>query len=140
LNHVNFFNQNGIEVSADWVNLRNDQPPINKNLQNIDHFNFDDLAYLTLSALKNSIQGFEIYQLNSNFFEPVLYTGDYIGGVINSNLEMMTNKLCYTVQNKNIFVGIFNFERMAISNLFKQVIQIELSTSIGVVTWIAKRQ
>jgi transcriptional regulator with XRE-family HTH domain len=136
---INFFQLNGIDVSAEWILSNNGHPPINTNLQSLDKLNFDELAYITLSNLKNNIEHFEIYQINNNFFEPMLYNGDYVGGILNNNLEMLVNKLCYVIQDKMLYAGIFNFDRTAIFNYYKQSIKINDTSKIGVISWIAKR-
>lgn len=136
---VNFLKQSGIDVGVEWILTENGQAPINRNLVDFEKLNFDEISYITLSNLKNQIENFEIYQINSNFFEPVIYYGDYIGGLPHSNFEMLTNKLCFIIQNKLVSIGIFNFEHMNISNIYKQTIKIDVITKIGAVLWLAKR-
>lgn len=136
---IEFFQLNGIDVNIGWILFNNGRSPINTNLQKIDSLNFDELAYVTLSNLKSTIENFEICQINNNFFEPILRSGDYIGGISDNNIETLTNKLCYIEHDKMLSVGIFNFEQMGIVNFFKQIIKINNTTRIGAVSWIAKR-
>ncbi len=136
---VQFFRNHGIEVTSEWIISNSDQPPINTNLQDLNKLNFDELSYITLTNLKNTIENFEIYQINNNFFEPIIYNGDYIGGVCDNNLEKLTNKLCYVVHDKMVSVGIFNYSQMCIVNFFKQPINITPTVKIGAVSWLAKR-
>ena len=136
---VEFFKKNGIEVSVEWILLNIGQAPINTNLQSFDKLNFDEISYITLYNLRNNVIDFEISQINNSFFEPLLYNGDYVGGVRTSNLETLNNKLCYVYIDKFIYAGIFNFIEMTITNFYKQTLKISSSSRIGAISCISKR-
>jgi transcriptional regulator with XRE-family HTH domain len=138
-NLIKFFKSNGIDVNAEWILFNKGHPPINVNLKSLDNLNFDEISYLTLSNLKNNIPNLEVYQINNNFFEPIIFNGDYIGCMEFSNLEILTNKLCYLFQDRMLYAGIFNFTQMNITNFFKQSIKVDDNTKIGAISWIAKR-
>lgn len=135
-----FLNSQGIIVSKEWVLLGTGNPPINSRLKNLNEINFDEVAYLTLSQLKSHITEFQIFQINTNFFEPVLCHGDYIGGIIyNKNISQLTNQLCFIIDNGIITTGIFDFSENCLGNLFNNRLYLKDKFIIGKITWIAKR-
>jgi transcriptional regulator with XRE-family HTH domain len=136
---VIFFNANGIMVNEDWLLNGKGAQPVNKNLQSANSLNFDEIAFVNLSSLKSYIQDFEILQINTAFFEPILYNGDYIGGIFQNNIQNLNNKMCFILQNRLITVGIFNDENLILTNFYNQKIKLDSEFKIGQILWTAKR-
>lgn len=134
------FGKYGILVTANWLNHGVGEPPINQNAAPLDVYNFDEITYLTLNDLKLKIKNFEIYQLTSKFFEPVLSYADYVAGVATDEKSYLNGKLCFVVTSKDVLVGVYDFIEQTLKNFFGKTIDIKNNTLImGEVLWSAKR-
>ena len=137
---INFFVSKGIQVSVNWMINGIGIHPIHKNIQDIETYNFDEIVYITLSQAKSYIKNFEIFQINSNFYEPTLLFGDYIGGVITNDLSNLDGKLCFFIIDEIIQVGTFDFYNNTIKNTRGTIISLHnLTFKIGQVIWMTKR-
>jgi hypothetical protein len=136
---VDTFLEHNIRVSIDWLKSGIGVPPINLNLQNLRHLNFDDLTYPILFKLHQNIKDFHFKQVNNNFFSPIVSYGDYVAGV-NTDPKLLDNKFCFMI-DKNVTVGNFSFTEMSLKNINNEYIYIEnIETVIlGEIIWIARR-
>jgi transcriptional regulator with XRE-family HTH domain len=134
-----FFNKNGILVKLEWIRYGEGVPPINMLIKNIEHLNFDEMVYTTLSSISLKIKDFKFYQINSNFFEPIINYGDYIGGVeIFTNFAELHNKLCFFKTDLGILIGYFDYYNICLVNTKNVKKKINLISG-GEITWIMRR-
>lgn len=134
-----FFNKNGIIVKLEWLRYGEGVPPINLSTKNIELLNFDETVYTTLSSMALKITNFKFYQINNNFFEPIINYGDYIGGIeLSTNFDILHNKLCFFKTNNGIYIGYFDYYKTCVVNT-KNVQQIIKLISGGEVSCIMRR-
>lgn len=133
------FGKYGILVDVNWLSHGGGNPPINQNAAPLDLYNFDEITYLTLNELKLKIKNFEIYQLTSKFFEPILSYADYVAGVASDEKSFLNGKLCFVITSKDVLVGVYDFIERTIKNFFGKTIDVKNALIIGEVLWSAKR-
>ena len=108
-------------------------------MDNIEYLNFDEIVYTTLSSVSLKITNFKFYQINNNFFEPIINYGDYIGAVeISTNFETLHNKLCFFKTDSGTIVGYFDYYNTFLTNTKNIKKKINLING-GEISWIMRR-
>lgn len=136
---VDFFNENGVAVSAEWLRDGTGIAPINNNLVPLSEYNFDDASYVTLSNLKSIYKDLQIYTLSSSFFEPILSSGDYVAGFLAQNNDLINQKECFVIQKNAVVVGVYDHHNKQLINFYSHRLDLDNEFKIGEVVWSAKR-
>lgn len=138
---IEFFNNSGILVKSEWIRYNEGIPPINITLKNFEANNFDEIVYLALNSVSQKIKDFKFFQINNNFFDPILKYGDYVGGItIKNNYEALNNKLCFIKTENEVAAGIFDIISSKLKNISNNFREYNLNNVVfGEVTWIIRR-
>lgn len=137
---VIFFENHGINVSAEWLEYGTGIPPLNANFNNFTKDNIGDIIYSTLLDIKNKTGCFEFKQVNNNFFSPEISFGDYVGGFPKTDYTLLNNKMCFAITTKNVIAGYFSLNGFYFKNQKNEIKYIDKNEDliIGEVLWIAK--
>jgi hypothetical protein len=136
---INTFKLHYLIVEQEWLLTGNGISPINLNASDINKLNFDEISYKNLNSLKTEIKDFEIYQVNSNFFSPIINYADYIAGIIYVNKKSLLGKLTFAITDGFIHVGVFDYLNNALINFSNEKFILQDSSKLGEVLWAAKR-
>ena len=137
---VEAFKKHGILVSTHWINTGIGTLPLNQNSCELEALNFDEITYLALNDLRQKIKNFEIFQINTKFFEPILGYADYIAGVPTNDKASVNGKLCFVITSKDVVTGIYNYADQTLKIFFDKLFHIKDDIyTIGEVLWSAKR-
>jgi transcriptional regulator with XRE-family HTH domain len=136
-----YFEKNGIQINPEWLKNGVGYPPVSLELKKFDCFQFDEVAYTSLVAIRNQIKDFYFSQVNSNYFQPVVSFGDYVGGILEPNKKLLNNKLCFLFTENIATVGIYLHDKNILSNREGDIYEIRDSQDIkiGEAQWIIRR-
>lgn len=106
---IKYLTIKGLPVTLEWLRYGAGNPPMLFR-QNNDGINmtFDEVANLSAEHIRGSTANFIYFQVNNNLFEPILRYGDYAGGIICENLDLLNGKLCFYKNHKSVIVGFLN--------------------------------
>ena len=133
------FAVNGLVVDLNWLISGIGDFPISDTALSIEQINFDEISLKHLQEIKSKIKNFEIHQVNSKFFEPIINYGDYVGCVLSELTDELNNRLCLIQVKKNVVIGIIDTNKKVIKNIFGKSKNIENRSLISEVLFISKR-
>lgn len=139
---IKYFNSHGVIVSSEWLRYGHGSIPILLSDDIINKVNFDEVALKVTEQIKISKPNFVFYQISNDDCKPILDYGDYVGGIIDINVNNLLNKLCFFKTYENIHIGNFEIykEQFYLNNYSKLTnIILKQDTVIGVANWIMKR-
>lgn len=137
----NYFEKSGITLSLEWLKNGVGYPPVSLELKKFDFFQFDEVAYTTLVGIRNKIKDFYFSQVNSNYFQPIVSFGDYVGGILEPNKKLLDNKICFLFNEKVATVGIYLHDKDILCNQVGDIFEIcnSQEIKIGEAQWIIRR-
>lgn len=141
---IEYFADNNILISKEWLLKGEGHCPIDGNLQEFNKNNFDDVAVESLFSLKKKIKDFWFSQVSNNFFSPIASFGDYVGGVAiqatKDNFTLLKDKICFLAKANNTFVGTLRVnDSFCIENNRNELMEINSDHLVGEVQWLVKR-
>ena len=136
---VQFYLQHNLLVSEEWLLLGIGIEPYLASTADKPILNFDEVTFKIFNSLRFDNESLDLYQITSNFMNPIIQYADYIVGEKNSNKESLNNKVCFFEKQTEINVGIYNSLDHRITNYFGEIIILQEHDTLGEVKWIIKR-
>ena len=141
---INYFSENNIFISKEWLVSGAGHSPIDGNLQDFNKNNFDDIAVNALFSLKREIKNFWFSQVSNNFFSPFASFGDYIGGILvqstKENFIALKDKICFFSDDKEVFAGILRVsDQFFVENIRNERMAVNVDCLVGEMQWLSKR-
>lgn len=145
---VQFFNNNGLVVTENWLKNGAGAPPFLLNAKLFNQFDFDSIAQEKLLDLNRQIKNFIFGQTMNNLMTPFIKYGDYVGGIsFNDNVQInsMYGELVFLrTKMVGIIVGLIEEkaeDALHLKNLkgTTELININQIEVLGKVQWIIRR-
>lgn len=143
---INFFHDNGLIVSQEWIINQSGVPPIFLKNSAFDEQDFDSLAQENLLNVNMQEKNFTFGQVKNTLVSPFIKYGDYVGGN-NGSLSSVSNfigDVVFLQRNNGIMVGILDKHEDGLIVLKSFANQYEsfdkaAVESIGKIKWIVRR-
>lgn len=142
---IDFFNNNGLIVTQEWILSRSETPPILINNNAFEELDFDSLAQENLLNVNMQEKNFTFGQVKNTLIAPFIKYGDYVGGntCSLSSLHVATGDIIFLKRMSGIAVGILDqYEDAIILKNFAnhhESFDKNIIESIGKVKWIVRR-
>lgn len=145
---VEFFNNENLLVSLDWILTGEGVPPVKLSPDLFDSIDFDSLAQETLLNINQKQTYFCFGQVKNNVLSPFIKYGDYIGGLkhMDSSLSILSGELIYVQKGADIFSGIcvLQEENLVLDGFisakgYADIMQIKDIDAVGKIEWLIRR-
>ena len=149
LSIIQFFYNNSIVVSENWIIDGSGTPPLLIRNEQFNEVEFDSLAQESLLNINMQQQGFIFGQVRNNLISPIIKYGDYVGGISLTNymeaniINSYMDDLIFIKKNNGLVVGIL--KEVASGILVKnfsgasEIFSLEIVDAVGRIQWIIRR-
>lgn len=142
---TDYFNQQGLLVTENWLTTGEGIPPVILNESGFDAIDFDAMAEQCLLDINRRQYNFCFGKVSNNLMAPLVKYGDYVGGVklTSSDLKLLEDEVVFLLKGNEFFVGMLRSENglIFLSGLKGQneTLKIESYDGIGKLQWLVRR-